>query len=418
MPGSKVFLDLGPLKAFPQFRRVFFGAGFSSFGSQLGTVAIAYQVFLITRSNLDVGFISLVQLVPAFLGSVLGGSLADAVDRRKLLICTGSVMVLCSSGLAINASAHHPSLLVIYLIAGVNALVLGCDGPARTAMLVTMIDRDNIVSANALRQLQQQVSVIVGPSVGGLLLTSGVSLVFWLNAAAIALSIATVTSVASRATAGGGTRFGVASVVEGFAFLRTRPAIQGSFIADLDAMILGMPTALFPALGLVHFHGGAHAVGYLYAAPGVGALIATVFSGWANHVRRLGLAVCLSVAAWGVSIAIFGLLDSLPIALVLLAFAGAADVVSAIFRATILQVEAPDRLRGRITAYHAAVVTAGPRLGNLEAGGIAAAFGTTTSVVSGGIGCVLGIAVIGRILPKFVSYVLPTASEQAVIGAL
>ncbi len=171
-------------------------------------------------------------------------------------------------------------------------------------------------------------------------------------------------------------------------------------------MILGMPTALFPALGLEHFHGGARAVGYLYAAPGVGALAITFLSGWTNRIRRPGYAVCVAIALWGAAIALFGVVRSLPIALLLLGFAGAADVISAVFRNTIIQTEAPDRLRGRLSSIQTAVVTAGPRLGNLEAGGVASAFGTTTSVISGGLGCIVGIAVVARVLPKFLSYEL------------
>jgi MFS family permease len=418
MPRSKLFLDLGPLRTYPDFRRVFIGVGVAQIGNQLGTVAIALQVYDVTRSNLDVGFISLVQLVPAFLGSVFGGAIADALDRRIVLLFTGTGMVACTVGLALNAASHRPSLTVLYVIAGVNAGIYGCDGPTRVAVLITMVERADLVPANALRQIVQQISVVVGPAIGGILIaSSGVTVGYWVNAGALGLSLLTVLTIGPRPPVGGGTKFGVASIVEGFTFLRGRPAIQGCFVADLDAMILGMPTALFPALGLMHFHGGSQAVGYLYAAPGAGALVATIFSGWANHVRRPGLAVCASIVVWGVSIAVFGLLGSLPLALVLLGVAGGADVISAVFRSTILQAETPDRLRGRLSSLQTAVVTAGPRLGNLEAGGVAAAFGTTFSVVSGGLGCVAGVAVIARLMPRFVRYELPRAGEEAPVAA-
>jgi MFS family permease len=378
-------------------------------GVQLSTVAIALEVFDLTHSDLDVGYISLFQLVPAFFGAVLGGAIADALDRRVVIMFTGVTLALSVGVLGLNSSSHHPSLVVLYLVAAVNGGISGVDGPARVAALISTVDRSDLVVANALRQLMQQSSIVVGPAVGGVLIgiTGSVTIGYWVSAGAIALSALTVINVAPRPPLGGGTKFGLGSIVEGFAFLRTRQAIQGCFIADLNAMILGMPTALFPALGLIHFHGGARAVGYLYAAPGVGALLMTFFSGWTNRVRRPGLAVCVAIAAWGIAITLFGLVHLLPLALVLLGIAGGADVISAVFRGSILQAEVPDRLRGRLTSLQTAVVAGGPRLGNLEAGGVAAAFGTSVSVVSGGFGCVVGIALIARMMPRFLTYELP-----------
>lgn len=393
------------MRRFRDFRRLWFGLVLAQIGAQLGIVAASYQVYRITGSSLDVGFISLVQLFPSLIGYAVGGSIADAMDRRKLLIITETSMALCTAGLAFNARGPHPSLLMIFLLAGLSAGFGGVDAPTRSAMLMATVDRDSFVAANTLRQLMIQVAVIIGPAISGLLLAPiGIAGVYWLNTGAFALTALAVTTLNASPPAGGGTRFGWSSVSEGFAFLRGRQALQACFVADLNATILGMPTSLFPALGLIHFHGGPSAVGFLYTAPGVGALVATVISGWTNRVRRPGRAVVIAIAIWGVAITAFGLVPDLGLALVFLGIAGAADVISAVFRGSIVQLEAPDELRGRISAIQLAVVSSGPRLGNLEAGGVAQAFSNQISVVSGGIGALFGIFVISRLMPRFMSY--------------
>lgn len=409
MANSGFFVDITPLRRFRQFRRLWNGLVVAELGAQLGLVAASYQVYRLTGSSLDVGFISLAELFPALIGSIAGGAVADAMDRRTLLIFTEVAMALCTVGLAINAHLHHPSLALIYVLAGLTAGFSGVDGPTHSAMLMETVDRNFFVAANTLRQIIIQISVVVGPAVGGLLLAPiGVTGVYWINAGAFGLAIGAVLSLKPHPPTGGGTRLSWSSMGEGFRFLRGRQALQACFVSDLDAMILGMPTALFPALGLSFFHGGTEAVGYLYAAPGVGALIATVGSGWTARVRFPGRAVVISVAIWGLAITCFGLMHLLWVALILLAIAGAADVVSAVFRSTILHLEAPDELRGRISAIQQAVVTGGPRLGNIEAGAVAAAVNNQFSVVSGGIGCVLGIAIVARAMPKFMRYEMPT----------
>lgn len=413
MTSSGYLVDVSPLRRFRAFRRLWFGLVLAQIGAQLGLVAASYQVYKITGSSLDVGLISLVQLVPNLFGSLIGGSIADAMDRRTLLVITEIAMAICTAGLALNAHAHHPSLLAIFVLAGLTAGFAGVDAPTRSAMLMATVDRDSFVAANTLRQLMIQVAVIVGPAIGGVLLAPiGITGVFWLNAGAFAITAAAVMTLDASPPQGGGTRFGWSSVAEGFAFLRGRQALQACFIADLNATILGMPTSLFPALGLSHFHGGAEAVGFLYAAPGVGALLATVISGWTNRVRHPGRAVVFAIAIWGVAIAIFGIVPDLFVALIFLAIAGAADVISAVFRGAIVQLEAPDELRGRISAIQLAVVSSGPRLGNLEAGGVAEAISTPFSVISGGIGALVGIMIIARLMPRFLSYEIVSHDEQ------
>jgi MFS family permease len=400
----RMLLDIEPLRVYPEFRRVWIGYAAAAIGSQMSVVAIALEVYRITGSNLDVGLISLIQLVPAIFGSLVGGSFADAMDRRKLLVITGTLMALFSIGLALNADRTHPSLVVVYLLAGINAGFQGVNSPALTAVLISIVNRDMMVKANALRQLSAQVASVLGPTLAGVLLPFGIHFVFWANAATFMIAIAAVLTAGSHPPTGGATRFGWTSIVEGLAFLKGRQAIQGCFIADLSAMVLGMPTSLFPALALHHFHGGDDLLGILYAAPGFGALVASMVSGWTSRVRRPGRAVVIAITIWGLGIAGFGLIAWFPGAVILLAMAGGADVISAVFRSTILQTQTPDRLRGRLSALQQAVVTSGPRLGNGEAGIVAALTNTEISVVSGGIGCLIGIAIVAKTMPKFVHY--------------
>jgi MFS family permease len=406
-------IDIEPLRRFPYFRRLWLGQAVSQVGSQLTLVAVFYQVYLLTGSSLYVGLVSLAQLGPALVGSLLGGSVADAVDRRKMMVVTQLSMALCSVGLAMNSLGGTPALWPLFVFAAISAGFAGADGPARTALMINLVPWDSIPAANALRQLLAQISLVLGPAIGGLLLARfSVTTVYWIDVVSFAAAIAASLAVPALRPLGSGTKFGLRSIIEGFQYLRGRQAIQGCFLADLNAMVLGMPTALFPAVALTHFHGGAQVLGYLYAAPGAGALTGMLLSGWTVRVSRLGRAVVLAIAAWGVSIAAFGLSPWLWLALFMLAVAGWADVISAVFRNNILQVESPDRLRGRLSAMQTAVVQAGPRLGNVEAGVVAALVGAQGSIVIGGVGCVVGITAIARLMPRFSAYVMRASSVE------
>ena len=411
----RMLLDVEPLRVYPEFRRLWIGFAASSIGTQMSVVAIALEVYRITGSNLDVGLVSLIQLVPAIIGSLLGGSIADAMDRRKLLVITGGSMSVLSIALAFNADQAHPTLVFVYVLAAANAAFQGINGPALTAVLLSIVDRDMMVKANALRQLSAQIASVLGPTVAGLLIPLGIHVVFWANAGTFVLAIATVVTVGSHPPVGGVTRFGWNSISEGLVFLKGRQAIQGCFIADLNAMVLGMPTALFPALALHHFHGGSATLGILYAAPGFGALLASMVSGWTPRIRRPGRAVVIAIVVWGLGITGFGLVAWFPAAVALIAIAGGADVISAVFRSSIIQTQTPDRLRGRLSALQQMVVNAGPRLGNGEAGIVAALSTTEISVVTGGLGCIIGIAIVAKTMPKFVRYDLNGPDRYRVI---
>jgi MFS family permease len=410
---SRILVDLTPLRRFPHFRRLWLGQLVSQLGSALTTVAVPYQVYRLTRSSFAVGMVSLVQLAPLLIGSLLGGSIADAFDRRKVLLGSQIALTGCSTGLAFNAMGGHPALWPLFVLPAVAAGFSGMDSSTRTAAMVSLVGPEALVSANALRQLLLTVSLVAGPAVAGLILGRfGAVSVYWTDVASFAAAMVAVLRLPTLRPAGGGTRAGLRSMLEGLRYLKGRQALQGTFVVDLNAMIFGMPRALFPAMGIDVFHGGATAVGFLYAAPGAGALLGALFTGWAPRVRRQGRAVLIAVALWGLAVAAFGLVTWLPAALALLALAGAADVVSAVFRGAILQVETPDRLGGRLFSIQIAVVTGGPRLGDAEAGLVAAFAGVRASVVSGGLACVVGAALLGRLLPGFTGY--ETATEGRV----
>lgn len=405
MARRRLFVDLGPLRQSQGFRRLWSGYLVATLGSQLTVVAIPYQVFRLTHSSLDVGLIGLAQIIPVLGGSLFGGSIADAVDRRLLLIVTQLSLAACSIGLALNSFGGHPALGPLYGLSALSAGIASIDSPARSAVLATLVGRQMFASASALWQLLFQVGQVAGPAIAGLLLGQvGIDSVYWIDAATFAVSLAAVVSLPSLRPPGGGTRFGLRSMAEGLRYLKGRPVLQGTFVIDLNAMVLGMPRALFPALAFARFHGGAATVGLLYAAPGAGALIGALLTGWVTAVARQGRAVLVAVFIWGAAIAAFGLVSWLAVALVLLAIAGAADVISAVFRNTILQLESPEALRGRLSSVHTAVVSGGPRLGDFEAGAVATLSTPQISVVSGGLGCLVGVGLVSLLMPRFANY--------------
>jgi MFS family permease len=295
----------------------------------------------------------------------------------------------------------------VYAAVALMAAVSAIDSPVRAAMTPRLIGRELLPSAAALHQVAWNTTALVGPAVAGIVISRfGLSWAYGLDLATSLVMLGTVLTIARmppERAAGAAT--GWAAVREGFAYLRGRPVLQSTFGIDIIAMVFGMPRALFAILAVEQFHRGEEIVGLLFAAPAVGALLAALTAGWVRHVRRQGLAVVWAVVLWGAGIAAFGLAaEHLWFALAMLAFAGAADVISAVFRNTILQVTVPDHLRGRLSGIHILVVTGGPRLGDLEAGLVAAAFGPTASVVSGGLLCMAGAGLLGWLVPPFRRY--------------
>ena len=396
---------MSPLREFRDFRLLFLGNSISYLGRQMTVVAIPFQVYVLTGSSLAVGLTGLVSLGPLVVMSLVGGAVADAIDRRKLLLVAVLAQAATAVALAVNASSDSPALWPLYVLGAVNAGLWGIDLPTRNAMVASMVSRDKFPAAASLNQVIFELSQVAGPALAGIVISRvDLAAAYWIDAASYAFAIAAVVAIRPRPPEGGGTRAGFGSIKEGLAFAVGNRLILSTFLIDINAMVFGMPRALFPALGTTVYGGGATTVGLLYAAPGAGALLGALFTGWVGRVRYQGRVVIVAVLLWGAGIAAFGLVSWLPLGLLLLALAGAADVVSAVFRNTILQLNTPDALRGRLSSVHIAVVTGGPALGDAEAGAVAAVTSPQVSVVSGGVLCMLGVAVLAKLYPELARY--------------
>ena len=388
---------------------LWFGELVSMVGRQITVVALPYQIFLLTRSPFAVGLIGLAQLVPLVAASVAGGAVADRVDRRTLILVSEVGMAVATAMLLLGALAGHPPLWLLYTATGLSAGISGLNLPARSAAVPNLVGRDRLPAALALNQILFNGGGMVGPAIAGLLL-SRFGFVWAYTADLVACGAAIGAAWLLRpmppkrdAEQAIGTAW--SEIRDGFRHVRGRRLLQSTFLIDLNAMIFGMPRALFPVLAVTVFHVGAQGLGLLYSAPAAGALLGALTSGWVGRIRRQGLAVVWAVVLWGASIAFFGLSGRFfGLALAFLAFAGAADVISAVFRGTILQLSVPDSLRGRVSAIHILVVTGGPRLGDVEAGWVAALVSPWFSVVSGGVACVIGALVLAGLVPELVRY--------------
>jgi MFS family permease len=324
------------------------------------------------------------------------------MDRRLLLLLSSIALTLASGGLALNALADHPSLVALYLISAVAAGLTGFANPARNSVVPSLVGRKNLVAALSFLQALMQVGAVAGPAVAGLLIgRAGLSWVYGIDALTFFAAIVATAMMRPIPPAAGADRPGLRSIVDGIRFLRGRKVMQGAYLIDINAMVFGMPRALFPAIGLTVFHGGPDVVGYLFAAPGLGALIGALTTGWVSRIDRRGRAVIIAVVIWGLAITAFGFSRLLWLSLILLAVAGWADVISAVLRNTILQTLVPEQFRSRIIAIQLAVVQGGPRVGDLESGTVASVAGAEFSVVSGGVFCVVGAVALAMAMPEF-----------------
>ena len=401
----RVAADVTPLRESAAYRRWWVGYMVSNVGSQLTIVAAQLQVFAISHSSFDVGLTGLVTVVPLVVFGLFGGSIADAVDRRLLNLITSSIAICLSTLLVVQAALGLDLLWLLYLLMGLQAAVFSVDSATRGAMLPRLVRRDLLPAANSLGQISQNTALTAGPLLAGLIVSlSGFTAAYLVDACSYLAVLYALFRLPPVPPEGGGHRPGLKSVVEGLRFLGPRKNLLMTFLVDINAMVFGMPRVLFPALAVDTFHGGSGIAGLLYAAPSVGALLGASMSGWAGRIRRQGLAVLLAVCVWGASIAVFGFTDVLWVALVLLAIAGAADMVSAIFRNTILQVATPDSLRGRLQGVFIVVVAGGPRVGDVEAGTVASLFSVQASVVSGGLLCLLGVGALAAKYRGFARY--------------
>ncbi len=398
-------LDFTPLKQSRQFRLLYVASSVSAIGSRITEVAIPVQVWRLTHSTLAVGAVSACTMVPAFTFSILGGALADARDRRRLMLGAEAGGLIASALLALNASFDHPQLWLVYVLATISASGYSIGVAPHSSTIPLVIDKEMLTSAMALKSVTYSGAWLLGPAVGGLLIGGfGLTAPYIADVFTFGLALLCLAAMKPVPPLAGAHPPSFASVKEGVRALWRRPAIAGCFLIDLDAMIFGFPSALFPAIAASRFPNHEGLVGLLYSAPFAGSLLASATSGWTKRVHRHGRAVILSAIGWGGGIIAFGLVHSLWASLTLLAVAGAFDMVSGVFRQTILVTATPPEMLGRMEGVGMAVWTTGPALGDLEAGGVAALSSVTASVVSGGVLCVLGAVVLGLYLPGFARY--------------
>jgi MFS family permease len=379
----RVAVDVRPLRH-SAFRRLWLGQSVSVVGFQLTGVAVAVEMFAITSSSLWVGLIGVAALVPLVVFGLYGGAVSDAVDRRRLLVASSYLTWLSTFGLLAQALLGLEQRWVLLGLVALQSVGFAFTSPTRGAVVPRIVPRDLVPSANTLVSTALGVGAVVGPLLAGVVLARGsYALAYGIDAALFTAALYAAHRLPPILPLGEVTRPGLRSVVAGLAFIRRHPVLMMSFAVDIAAMVLAMPRALFPEVAEERF-GGPAAAGWLFAAIAIGSVVGGLTSGWIGRLKRQGAALVVAVVAWGVAVGLAGLAHSLWLMVLLLAVAGAADLVSAVYRMSILQTFAPDRLRGRLQGVFTVVVAGGPRLGDLRAGATADLTGPTASWAGGG----------------------------------
>ena len=403
----RIAVDVSSLRASRDLRLLVLGNVVSGLGTQAALVALPYQLYVQTGSAFLTGLLGAVELAPVIALALVGGALADRFDRRRLLLLDQLALVVCAGALAALAFApSDPPLAALYVLGGLLAGFGAVQSVTRSSIIPNLVDPIHLRSALALNFGLFQLTFVVGPALAGLLIgVFGVGAAYTVDAVSCFAMVGALVAMAPQPPQGGGAVAPIGrSIGEGLRFVGRNEALMGSFAIDLMAMTFGMPRALFPVLSVSVYHAGAEGTGLLFAAVSVGATVAALTTGWLEHARRLGLIVVWAVAVWGAAIALAGLAESLALAAVLLAVAGAADSVSAVCRSTINQTVTPDAMRGRMSSVFSLVVTSGPRLGDVEAGAVAGLAGPRFSVTSGGLACLVGVGAIVAAFPALVRY--------------
>ena len=395
-------MDLRPLRR-REFRLLYAAQSVTLLGTMVTYVALPWQMYALTQSSFAVGVLGAVELVPLLLTAFVGGALADWMDRRRLVIATEIGLMAGALALMVNAARPAPSVAVLYVVAAWMSACGGLQKPSLEALPPRLVPPDEIPAVASLSEVCGSVGMIVGPAIGGLLVGSvGAVPAFAVDAASFLASLACFVAMRAVPPRDDAEAPTWRSIVEGFRYARSRQELIGTYVIDFVAMVFGMPLALFPALAATRF--GDAALGPLYAAPAVGALVASLTSRWTVRVHRHGFAVMVAAAIWGVAIVAFGFSPTLWPALIFLAIAGGADAVSGIYRMTMWNQTIPDALRGRLAGIEMVSYMSGPLLGHAEAGAVAALAGVQASIVSGGVLCVVGVIACGLALPRFRHY--------------
>ncbi|HTZ42406.1 MAG TPA: MFS transporter [Jatrophihabitans sp.] len=395
-------IDTRPLSIAP-FRRQVLGQGTSFIGSMLTAIAVPVQVYSLSHSSLQVGLVGLVGLLPLILFGLYGGALADVFDRRTLYLASSIGSWLVTLLLLSQATAGLDSVPAILALVAVQSAFFAVASSVRGAIIPRIVPAELVPAANTLSFTVGNLGSVLGPLIAGVLVTRrhGFSYAYGVDAVLFTLALYAALRLPPIPPDGSSPRAGLRSVLEGFAFIAVRPVLFMSFLVDIVAMVFAMPRALFPQVAAERFHGQ---VGPLYAAIAIGSLLAGLSGGWIGRVRRQGATLTIAIVLWGLCIAGAGLAHLLWLAVLLLALAGAADLISSVYRQTILQTYAPDQMRGRMQGVFIVVVTGGPRLGDLRAGATASLTGATASWAGGGVLCAAGVLVVGLLVRPFWRY--------------
>lgn len=399
-PQNRWRIDITPLRESADFRRLFASGLVTYLGSMITYVAIPFQIATITGSYVAVGLIGLAELVPLIFFGLYGGSLADSVDRRKMILATEIAAAVAVTLLTVNALLPNPHVWPIYVIAMVLASVDGLQRPSMEAIVPRIVRHDLLSAAAALTALRWQVGMIVGPAIGGLLLAAGgVRFAYAIDALSFVVSVGILRRLsrsAGRPIAAASA--GLAHVLDGLRYAWRRKDLLGTYAIDLIAMTFAFPYVLFPFLA--EELDAVWALGLLYSAGAVGSMVVSLTSGWTKSIHRYGRAIAFAAMGWGAAIALVGLTDSLVVVLVLLAIAGAADMVSGIFRSTMWNQTIPDEMRGRMAGIEVLSYSIGPLLGQVRSSTAASLTSLRASFVSGGLLCVVGVALATISLPS------------------
>jgi len=402
-----MLLDIGPLRHNTAFRRLFASQFISGLGTMVSYVAVPWQVYQLTHSNAQVGLLGLVQLIPVVVCGLLGGAVADRVDRKRLLIGSEALMALCVAGLLANALTATPSSLAIYALVAVLQGATGFHRPALEALTQKLANPDEFAAVAALSSVRGTVGMVAGPALAGLLLARWGAVGAYLFDLATFIAAICFLARIPRERIGRVERLAerphlLSDLAEGLRFAWARPALMGTYIVDIVAMAFAFPIALFPAMAAAD--GRIESVGWLLSAMSVGALAIGLFSGWTGRVRRHGRAVVVAAAVWALGIVALGFAPGLMLGLACLAVAGAADMVSGIFRGTIWNETIPNTLRGRLAGIEMISYLTGPLVGNARAGFMADAWGVSAATWVGGLVCMAGVMATGFALPRFWAY--------------
>jgi MFS family permease len=400
-----VVTDVRPLQVSAPYRRLFFGNTVAQLGQQMSTVAVAIQVYALTHSSFYVGLVGIFALVPLVVLGLYGGAIADAVDRRTLALVASAGLWAVSIALAVQAFAGNDSVWFLYGCIAVQSGFYAINNPARSAMVPRLLDKELLPAAAALNMASFNLGFTFGPMLGALAIKwQGFGAAYAIDVVTFSAAYYALVRMPRMPPLENSPRAGLRSVADGLRFLKRSPNLRMTFILDLCAMVLAQPRALFPALAFKVYGGGAGVVGLLQSAPAAGAVVAFLFSGWLSRVHRQGFAIVVAVLVYGAAVGGVGLTDVLWLGVLFLALSGMADMVSAAYRSTILQVAAPDQLRGRLQGVFIVVVAGGPRAGDFLAGSVASSVGERAALVLGGLACIAGVLTATALSRRFLDY--------------